>query len=428
MLDSEIQLISDGDGLAVIGEASAVERFLISENLPKSRDLGLQRLGPGLRTAAGIAEAGSGMEANSGRWVKLTKESAKNLEKYNLMKGSRGGVSRAVFTNDKGGITGLMEIVKPGAVPAANPAFMAGAAGLMTQLAMQQAIEEITEYLAAIDEKLDEVLRAQKDAVLADVVGVDFVIEEAMVIREQVGRVSDVTWSKVQATSQTLGRTQGYALRQLDAIAGKLERQSKMGDIADAAKEAQDNVEEWLAVLARTFQLQDSAAILELDRVLDASPDELDRHRVGVRTARQNRALQIEQITRRLIERMDAAAGTANAKVLLHPTASRTVVTAGNYVSDAVIEFYGRLGIEAAREAVQARRWSEAATEVRDRVLEAGAGGVGAARDKGAETLDRARSARSRLSAGLSERVQRRRADDAESDGSVTEALEPGQA
>jgi len=34
-----------------------------------------------------------------------------------------------------------------------------------------------------------------------------------------------------------------------------------------------------LAVLARTFQLQDGVAVLELDRVLDASPDELDNHR-----------------------------------------------------------------------------------------------------------------------------------------------------
>src|SRR5690349_18302844 len=43
-LDGEIQLISDGDGLAVIGEPSAVERFLLSEGLP-SKDLGLPRLG-----------------------------------------------------------------------------------------------------------------------------------------------------------------------------------------------------------------------------------------------------------------------------------------------------------------------------------------------------------------------------------------------
>jgi hypothetical protein len=44
-------------------------------------------------------------------------------------------------------------------------------------------------------EKVDDVLRAQKDAALADMIGVDFVIEEAMTVREHVGRVSEVTWS-----------------------------------------------------------------------------------------------------------------------------------------------------------------------------------------------------------------------------------------
>jgi hypothetical protein len=38
-VDSEIQLISDSDGLAVIGEPAAVELFLESEGLP-SRELG----------------------------------------------------------------------------------------------------------------------------------------------------------------------------------------------------------------------------------------------------------------------------------------------------------------------------------------------------------------------------------------------------
>ncbi|WP_413452958.1 hypothetical protein AA0Y32_08055 [Georgenia phoenicis] len=98
-MSSEIQLISDGDGLAVIGAAGAVERFLISEGLPASKDLGLQRLGPKLRGAAGLTQAGSEIAASSGRWVKLTEESAQNLSKYNLMKGSSSDVSRAVFTN-----------------------------------------------------------------------------------------------------------------------------------------------------------------------------------------------------------------------------------------------------------------------------------------------------------------------------------------
>ena len=32
-MDNEIQLISDGDGLAVVGDPRAVERFLVSEGL-----------------------------------------------------------------------------------------------------------------------------------------------------------------------------------------------------------------------------------------------------------------------------------------------------------------------------------------------------------------------------------------------------------
>ena len=190
----------------------------------------------------------------------------------------------------------------------------------MAQLAMQQTMDEITDYLATIDEKVDDVLRAQKDAVLADMIGVGFVIEEAMTIREQVGRVSEVTWSKVQATPATIARTQAYALRQLDALAEKLERKTKIGDLAKTAKEAESKVQEWLAVLARCFQLQDAIAVLELDRVLDASPEELDGHRLGLRAARQNRLELISRSTERLMARMDAAAGTANTKVLLHPT------------------------------------------------------------------------------------------------------------
>lgn len=54
-VDDEIQLISDGDGLAVIGSPTAVERFLISEGLP-SKDLGLP--GSGLSSVPGLQPHG----------------------------------------------------------------------------------------------------------------------------------------------------------------------------------------------------------------------------------------------------------------------------------------------------------------------------------------------------------------------------------
>ncbi len=92
-MENEIQLISDGDGLAVIGgEPTAVERFLASEGLA-SRDLDLPRLGTVLSTGGAAAQAGSEIAANSGRWVKLTKESSKLVKKHGLRESSKSGLS-----------------------------------------------------------------------------------------------------------------------------------------------------------------------------------------------------------------------------------------------------------------------------------------------------------------------------------------------
>ena len=63
-------------------------------------------------------------------------------------------------------------------VSIAAAAALAGAAGIMAQVAMQQTMDEIIDYLATIDEKLDDVLRAQEDAVWADMIGVGLDIDE----------------------------------------------------------------------------------------------------------------------------------------------------------------------------------------------------------------------------------------------------------
>lgn len=410
-MHNEIQLISDGDGLAVIGHATEVERFLSSEGLP-SKGLGLQRLGPTLGKAAGVAQTGSEIAANSGRWVQLTKESAQLVNKYGLRESSN-GLSTGVVKGNSGQVRGFVEFAKAPGSLRANPALLSGAAGVMAQLAMQQTMEQITDYLATIDEKVDDVLRAQKDSAVADMLGVDFMIDESMTIREQVGRVSEITWSKIQAAPATITRTQAYALRQLDALAEKVESKTKMGDLARTSKEAESKAQEWLAVLARCFQLQDAIAVLELDRVLDATPDDLDQHRLGLRVARQNRLDLISRSTLRLMTRMNAAAVTANTKVLLHPTTCRDVVQSSNHVEVSVVAFHGRLGIERGRQSLEARRWADAATEARGKVLEMGAERVDAARRLGSDSLDRARSSTGKLSSEIAERARRlRRADE----------------
>ncbi|MFJ3586492.1 hypothetical protein ACIPPS_30295 [Streptomyces sp. NPDC090127] len=410
-MDDEIRLISDGDGLTVIGNQAAVERFLVSEGLP-AKDLASRRLRAALGNSAGATQGASEIAAHSGRWVKLTKESAQRVDTYGLRESAATGLSTGVLKGDSGQIRGFVEFAKGSSGPLrTNPAVLANVAAVMAQLAMQQAMEEITDYLATIDEKVDDVLRAQKDAALASMIGAELVIEEAMTIREQVGRVSEIAWSKVQNTPGTIAATQGYALRQLDALAEKMERKAKIGDLAAAAREAESRAPEWLAVLARCFQLQDAIAVLELDRVVDAAPDELDRHRLGIRIARQNRMDLISRSTERLVARMHAAAGEANAKVLLHPAKSPAVVQSSNHVVTGVDDFHGRLGIESGRRPSETRRWAAAAAEAKDRAFEAGANGVGAARSLGSGTLDRAGSMKDKLAGGIAERALRRRRD-----------------
>lgn len=406
-MDDEVELISDGDGLAVIGAPHAVEEFLSSQGLT-AQEFDLRRAMTVAGAVAGEAtQSAAPIIERAGHWVKLSGKSAQQLKEMPAMKGSTAGLSRAVAMKD-GKIAGILEFQKAGSL-LTNPAVLAGVGGIMSQLANQAAMDEITDYLATIDAKVDDILRAQKDAVFADMIGVDFVIDEAMVVREHVGRVSEVTWSKVQSTAVTIARTQAYVLRQLDATTVKLEATSKLSDLVKASAEAESTTREWIAVLARCFQLQDAIAILEIDRVLDTTPEDIDQHRIGVHAARRNRIELITAATRQLMSRLDAAATSANAQALLHPVQARSVVTTSNRLASGVTEFQSRLGIDTGRDQLAERRWIEAAADARDRVLEGGAQGVDSARTIGTQGFVRARTATDRFALKLAEGAMRRR-------------------
>ena len=58
-------------------------------------------------------EAGSEIAANSGRWVKLSEESAQAMKKYGLRESSKSGLSTGVLKGDKGQIKGFVESAAP---------------------------------------------------------------------------------------------------------------------------------------------------------------------------------------------------------------------------------------------------------------------------------------------------------------------------
>lgn len=368
-----------------------VERFLRDQDLDRvpSRALDLHRLSSFAGSGGAALGVGSQLAANSGRWVKLTAESAQAVKQYGLMATKTPGVSHAMI-GKPGEVKQWLQIAQAPTALLSGPLALSALSTMMQQRAMQQQMDEIVDYLREIDEKIDDILRAQRDAVLADMIGVDLVIEDALTVRDQVGRVSEITWSKVQATSMTIARTQAYAIRQLDAIAEKLEKKADLGEVAKATKDAAPKVREWLAVIARCVQLDAGASVLELDRVLDAAPEDLDSHRLGLAAARQKRLDLLSHSTSRLLAQMEMTVRTANSKVLLNPFDSPAAVRSSNDIATGVLGFRDRLGIESGHESSDAKRWGEAAGEVMEKVLASSAEGTAAAKRFGEQTFDRA--------------------------------------
>ena len=358
-MENKVELISDADGLAVVGDMKTVERFLDSLGLLSlSTDLGLNRLGSVLNAGAVVAETASKIAANSGRYLKLTPESAELVKELGLMETNTPGISYAML-GDPGKIGGWLKIDNGAGAFVTNPAVLTGIAGIMSQVAAQQTMAEITDYLAAIVEQVDDVLRKQDDAEVAKLVGVGHAIDRAMTIREETVEVNETLWSTVAQSHQTIGAAQNYALDQLDAIARKLESTS-VGGLAKAAKRAESEVPRWLAVLARCFQLQDAIDVIELDRTMVGTPEKVPAYKRGMKRAKENRREIISGHTRNLLDRMDEAVGAANARIVWNRAKSLEVVESSNHLGAGIHDFHGLLRIESEPRSWQARQLGSA--------------------------------------------------------------------
>lgn len=398
-MDDEIEIISDDSGIAVIGDSRLVDAFLVSNGLTGT-DMRLGRLSSHLRTAGRVTDAAATAQQKSGRWLQLTEESAKAMKTAQMVRNSSTGNVHAILRASNGQFAKNLQFIAPTAAKAATgPAGLAVIGAAMLQMSAEQSMEQIQDYLEVIDAKVDDVLRAQKDAVLADMIGVDLMIEEAVSVRNEVGHVSDVTWSKVQASAVTVARTQAYALRQLDALAGKVES-AGIRETASVVASVESEVQDWLTVLAQCSRLQDGLLVLELDHVMATAPDEISDHRRGLEVARRARLAAIHRSTETLLERMNGIGNRANAKVLLAPRAARTALQSSAQVTGDVLALQTALGIEDGHDAPSAKLWRTAVAEAKAKVVDAGVDGVHAARDKGGEAAGRLRGGAGRLAHG----------------------------
>ena len=312
------------------------------------------------RVAGHAGAAGGKLIAESGRWVKLTSESAAEVK---AALGGPGQLTAGVLRGDKGRITRHVRFENLTKVGALTPAAPAVLGAMATQYAMESALDEITAYLEAIDAKLDQLLKQRKTETLGQIGGVTLAIEEAAAIYEATGSVSSVTWSKVQAPSLTLQTLQAEAIEQLRvlgeevaAATGKVDRSAKV-----LSRVAED-VRFWLGVLARTIALQDRQYVLELARVADDDETQLESHHSGISTARAQRVRRIVQSLEAISAAVHAAAQLSNAAKVANPLSAPRVVQQANDIADDIAIFAQHADLEfTAAGTVGLTRWSRAA-------------------------------------------------------------------
>lgn len=308
----EISVLQDEQGIAFFGDSSAISKWLDERGI-SSRDIKL-RTARGARLAGQAIRSAADISAQSGRWVKLTRESASLVAKYGSNSAVQSGVVRS------GGKI-FKHLKFEGAGSLANPALATSVAGMMTQMALEQSIQEITDYLEEIDAKIDLILQDQKDQAISKLLGIKYLVNEAHLIYERLGSIPDTTWSKLAGCPQDLAQTQSYALLKIDGLAKRLEESRTATEIQKATQDVRDEIQQWLEISAEIIRLQDELSVLELNRCLTDDSETVQQLKSAILEAKNVRQREIEAKNNRLAQQIEKTASWVREKKLLHPFA-----------------------------------------------------------------------------------------------------------
>ncbi|MFK5584171.1 hypothetical protein [Serinicoccus sp. LYQ131] len=288
--DESVAVFEAEDGILVFGSESALSLLDADISVPFRPISGKQLA----RVTGHVGTAAGTISAESGRWLKLTRESAGHLDTFKATSIGKDGLLAGTLRTNSGQITKHLkfENISKGALLTPAAPMLLGS--MATQYALESALDDITTYLETIDRKLDQLLKQRKTETLGQIGGVTLAIDEAYALLASTGTVSATTWSKVQATSLSLQTMQSEAIAQLSDVAESIETVRGHADkTAKALERAAEDTQFWLGVLARTIALQDRQYVLELARVAEESPLQLDDHRRGITDARRNRVQRI---------------------------------------------------------------------------------------------------------------------------------------
>ncbi|NDD96672.1 MAG: hypothetical protein EBZ93_04135 [Actinobacteria bacterium] len=168
----------------------------------------------------------------------------------------------------------------------------------------------------------------------------------------------------------------------------------------------------WLTILANCASLYDSIAIIELDRIMDTNPEDLDNHRIGLKAARANRMGAIAQALEGMLGKVSESVERANAKVLFNPLQTPKTVESCRGIALAIIEVSSVFGLSTQEQSSEARKWVDAASERIEATRKVTADTAVAVQNARKEAVSTAKVLKGKVSEKLAER--RRRPDETE--------------
>ncbi|WP_224025862.1 hypothetical protein [Arthrobacter sp. NicSoilC5] len=362
----EVELISDGENLLVVGDKQhAVESFLRTKGLlERAREISLQELGPALRSSAGLLQTVSEAVTNSGLWVKITPESADAIKEFGLTDSGVPGVAYAM-AGTRGSIKEWLRIDTTAGARAANPAVLSGIAGALSQAARQQEVAQLRQFLGKLDQKLDYVLRGQRDDILGDLAGIEGEIRAALRTAKLEGQLDSLTWSKLSGASLEIRQVQSKAILKLAGIADDFDLHKRIGDLNQHLPHAKSGVQLWLATIARCTAALDELAILEIDHYATIAPGQVNARRMSLEASRRDDQAELHEGISVLLRRMDSAADLANQNKIFHVKAVPAVIGSIEQTRGLIKRFYVALNIEVDWDSLDPIEWSAAIREWR---------------------------------------------------------------
>lgn len=290
--------------------------------------------------AAVLFQGGSQFHLESGRYLKLTKESYDFLRQH----GVRNPISGTIRRGDIGQLRNSSQFVKNLAFEAGSraPALISNAAGIVAQAAIEYSLAEIKGYLRDHTEKLDRLLNQQRNESLSRLDGYQRRLckEESFFVANK--SLSQTGWDGIASIGGELEGIFEQSIRKMNDAADQLSKAQGNGkQLQKSVKSLREEATNWLTILAHALQLLDVYDRLSVVRVVDHEPEVAVSFTTHLLNAREDRLTKVSEQLREIQEAIRSSVSFSNSSSVLHAPRNNEIIRDAN-ATIAQIEYFLR--------------------------------------------------------------------------------------